>query len=94
MILQDKDAKRWLKIANCNELTESIESFPENERDGLSDMQILADEVSYRLSLYTEEELLQVRNMRRLYSSLKILREEEYLVGTQSIQQPCILLFG
>ena len=54
MILQDKDAKRWLKIANCNELTESIESFPENERDGLSDMQILADEVSYRLSLYTE----------------------------------------
>lgn len=54
MILQDKDAKRWLKIANCNELTESIESFPESERDGLSDMQILADEVSYRLSLYTE----------------------------------------
>ena len=27
---------------------------PEDERDGRSDLQILADEVSYRLSLYTE----------------------------------------
>ena len=54
MIIQDKDVKRWLKIANCTELTESMETFPENERDGKSDLQILADEVSYRLSLYTE----------------------------------------
>ena len=55
MLIQDKDVKRWLKIANCMELTESMETFPENERDGKSDLQILADEVSYRLSLYTEE---------------------------------------
>ena len=54
MILKDKDAKRWLKIANCSELTESVESYPEDERDGRSDLQFLADEVSYRLSLYTE----------------------------------------
>lgn len=54
MVLQDKDVKRWLKIANCIELTESMETLPENERDGRSDLQILADEVSYRLSLYTE----------------------------------------
>lgn len=54
MLIQDKDVKRWLKIANCTELTESMETFPENERDGKSDLQILADEVSYRLSLYTE----------------------------------------
>lgn len=52
MILKDKDAKRWLRIANCNELSESVESFPEDEREGRSDLQILADEVSYRLSLY------------------------------------------
>lgn len=54
MLIQDKDVKRWLKIANCTELTESMETFPENETDGKSDLQILADEVSYRLSLYTE----------------------------------------
>ncbi len=34
MIIQDKNVKRWLKIANCTELTESMETFPENERDG------------------------------------------------------------
>ena len=56
MIIQDKDVKRWIRRANCIELTESIETFPENERDGKSDLQILADEVSYRLSLYTEGE--------------------------------------
>ncbi len=55
MIIQDKNVKRWLKIANCTELTESMETFQENERDGKSDLQILTDEVSYRLSLYTEE---------------------------------------
>jgi len=54
MIIQDKDVKRWIRVANCIELTESIENFPEDERDGRSDLQILADEVSYRLSLYTE----------------------------------------
>ena len=31
MIIQDKNVKRWLKIANCMELTESMETFPENE---------------------------------------------------------------
>ena len=38
MIIQDKNVKRWLKIANCMELTESMETFPENERDGKSDL--------------------------------------------------------
>lgn len=55
MILKDKDAKRWLKICDCPALSESVESFPEEERDGKSDLQILADEVGYRLDLYTEE---------------------------------------
>lgn len=54
MIIQDKDVKRWIRVANCIELTESIETLPEDERDERSDLQILADEVSYRLSLYTE----------------------------------------
>lgn len=54
MTIQDKNVKRWLRIANCTELTESLKTLPENERDGRSDLQILADEVSYRLSLYTE----------------------------------------
>ena len=54
MNITDKNVLRELKIVNSYELDESIESYPEDERDGLSDMQILADEVSWRLSLYTE----------------------------------------
>lgn len=55
MNITNKDALRELKIVKCYELDESIESYPEDERDGRSDMQILADEVSWRLSLYGED---------------------------------------
>lgn len=46
----------------------SIETYPEDEREGRSDMQVLADEASYYLSLYHEdgttfrEELLEAKN--------------------------------
>lgn len=52
MKLTDKEALRELKIVRCVELEESISEFPSNDRDGRSDMQILSDEVFYRLSLY------------------------------------------
>jgi len=55
MVITDKEVLRSVKIANCEELRESIETYTEEERDGRSDMQILADEVSYRLSLYSED---------------------------------------
>lgn len=54
MNITDKKALRWIKIANCDELRESIDSYPEDERGGRDDLQFLADEVSYRTSLYTE----------------------------------------
>ena len=54
MNITDKEVLRQLKIVRCYELEESIRDYPEDERDGRSDMQFLADEVSYRLSLYTE----------------------------------------
>ena len=54
MAITDKEVLRQLKIANFYELTESVMSFPEDERDGKSDMDILRDEVSYFLSMFTE----------------------------------------
>lgn len=27
MLIQDKDVKRWIRVANCIELTESIETL-------------------------------------------------------------------
>ena len=54
MKITDKEVLRQLKIVRSYQLEESIETYPEDERDGRSDMQILADEVSWFVSLYTE----------------------------------------
>lgn len=55
MKITDKVVIRELNIVRSLDLEESISNYPERERDGRSDMQFLADEVSYRISLYKEE---------------------------------------
>ena len=55
MKITDKEALKMIKIVRYGELEESIRSYPEDERDGRSDMQFLADEVSYYISLYEED---------------------------------------
>ena len=54
MKITDKEVKRQLNIVNMPELEESVYSYPEDERGGRSDMQILADECSYFVSMYSE----------------------------------------
>ena len=54
MAITDKEVLKQLRIANFYELTESVMSFPEDERDGKSDMDILKNEASYFLSMFTE----------------------------------------
>ena len=54
MKITDKEVKRQLNIVNMPELEESVYTYPEDERDGRSDMQILADECSYFVSMYSE----------------------------------------
>lgn len=55
MKITDKVVIRELNTVRSLDLEESISNYPESERDGRSDMQFLADEVSYRISLYKEE---------------------------------------
>ena len=55
MKITDKDALKELKRVRSFELEESLDTYPENERDGRSDMQMLADELSYILSNYSED---------------------------------------
>ena len=55
MKFKDKKAKRWLKNAESYALYEYVETLPESERDDRDDIQILADEVSYLLSLYNDD---------------------------------------
>lgn len=54
MIITDKEVIKWVKIARNYWLTEDLDEFEEGEREGRDDKQILADEVSWRLSCYIE----------------------------------------
>lgn len=55
MRITDKAAIILLKKLNSSELWERVYSYPEDERDGRSDMQMLADEAGYMLSLFEED---------------------------------------
>lgn len=55
MTITDPKAIKIIKRINDSILTETIESYPDNERDGRSDMEFLADEISYQISLYHED---------------------------------------
>lgn len=54
MTITDAEVLKELKKVRCYELEESLEEYPEDERDGRSDFQMLADECSYILSCYDE----------------------------------------
>lgn len=55
MTITDKEVLKELDRVRSYDLREDLNTYPEDERDGRSDMQMLADEVSYILSCYSEE---------------------------------------
>lgn len=55
MKITDKVALAELKKVKSNELYETIKDYPDDERDGRSDLQFLADEVSYQISCFNED---------------------------------------
>lgn len=55
MKITDKEVLKELKRARSGELWESLDSYPEDERDDRTDMQMLADECSYILSCFDED---------------------------------------
>lgn len=55
MKLTDKQALREQRLVNSADLDESVSNYPEDERDGRSDLQFIADEVSYLISCYEED---------------------------------------
>ena len=54
MKFTDEKAIKMLKKARLYEIEESIDMYPENERDGRNDFQMLADEAGYVYSNYFE----------------------------------------
>ena len=55
MNITDPKVLAHLSAVRSTELEETLSDYPEDERDGRSDMQMLADEAGYLYSLYSEE---------------------------------------
>ena len=55
MKITDKQVLKELKRVRSCELDMSLETYPEDEREGRSDAQVVADEISYILSCFDED---------------------------------------
>lgn len=66
-----EDAKKMLEKANVYEVECSVAEYPEDERDGRDDFQMLADEAGYVFSCYLEDGHV-------LHNSLKEARRKLY----------------
>lgn len=55
MKLTDEIAIKMLKKVNSSILEEQVWYYPDNERDGRTDLEFLMDEVSYNYSCYLED---------------------------------------
>lgn len=75
MKLTDKTAVKLLNKVRCYDLEEDIETYPEEELVGVSNMQILTDEVSWIVSCYYEGGHCLCEDREE---ALYILRETEY----------------
>jgi hypothetical protein len=79
MTLKDKQAINIYKRLKCYDLIENIDEYPEDERDGRSDMQFLIDEISYCKSCFEEEghlfnyELIEARKKLRITENGKAI---------------------
>lgn len=54
MKITDKEVLKELKTVRCFDLEESLRTYPDDEVEGRSEMQMLADECSYILGNYAE----------------------------------------
>ena len=54
MEIKDKDALRLLRRADSPDLTDHVLAYPEEEREDLSDMDIVLDELQYLVEMYED----------------------------------------
>lgn len=79
MKITDKNVKKWLKAISCEELEEMLETYPEDEIDGRSEIELFTDELSYAISCYEEsghcwnEDLEQSRELLRETKNGKVI---------------------
>ena len=75
MKITDKEVITMMDKAKVYEVKESVLSYPDDERDGRSDMQILADEASWLLQKYNTDGWSQNEWLKE---SRRILRETKH----------------
>lgn len=74
MVLTDKKAVAMLKKARLYDVEEALDEFPEDEREGRNDFQMLADEAGYIYSMYGED----TTYTEELQWARMVLRDTEY----------------
>ena len=62
--ITDKAVLSELKKVRSVELENNLDSFPEEERDGKSDMEIFCDEIYYLIDMYIEPGTRQYNNLK------------------------------
>lgn len=91
MNITDKYVLKQLKIANSDALYGNLEEFPESERDGKSDLQILMDELEYLIDLYNSEGTTsggELDEAREILQMTKNGKEIPMLVANDGYMQP------
>lgn len=75
MNITDKEVQKKIKRLGMFELTESIESWSEEERDGRTDMEIFSHEVSHFYNLYCDGDTIFNEDLRE---AKEVLRRTKY----------------
>lgn len=79
MNIKDPTVLAHLRTVRSTELEETLADYPEDERDGRSDMQMLADEAGYLYSRYSEDgsghrdDLLEAQRVLRATKNGKVM---------------------
>ena len=63
MTITDKIALDLLRRADSAELSEKVASYPDDEIDGKTDLDIVIDEVEYLIWMYEEDDTIQYQNL-------------------------------
>ena len=74
MTITDKDALKILKRANSDTLWEYVESFPEDEFEGTSELDFVMEELEYLTFMYEDEGTIHYDN---LQYSIKVLKDTD-----------------
>lgn len=79
MKITDQEVLKMLKKVRCADLENDVFDYPDDERDGRSDKQFFADELSYIISCYEEtghtlcEDLEESREILRVTKNGKVI---------------------